>query len=105
VEETYPFTDTIDYPSFVVDCPGNYTHPSDMSHIVPTCIEDLISNHPEIIKQKQNALQKSIMKLLYGVGPDAHVYDDAFAQLIKSLRHYLDNHDLAKKKRKQREMI
>ena len=102
VEETHPFTDTIDYSSFVIECPGNYTHPSDMSHIVPACIENLISNHAEIIKQKQDALQQSVVKVLYGVGPDAHVYDDAFAQLIRSLRHYLNKHALAKKKKKKK---
>ena len=107
VEETYPFTDIIDYRSFVVECPGNHTHPEDMSHIIPTCIEDLITNHPDIIQQKQEALRKVVLKVLYGVGPDAHRYDDAFAQLIRSLRHYLDNYSTNKRaerirKRKRR---
>jgi hypothetical protein len=99
-EQSYPFTDTIDYPSFVVECPGNYTHPTDMSHIVPTCIEDLISNHPEIInKKKEDALERSVVKVLFGSGPDAYVYDDAFEQLVRSLcPHYLDDHALAKRK-------
>jgi hypothetical protein len=91
IEESYPFTDAVDYRSFVVQCAGNLTHPEDMSSI-PHCLDDILLADPAIIQQKQRALQRNVVKVLYGVGQDAHRYDDAFAQLIRQLRMYLDNH-------------
>jgi Exostosin family len=94
IEESYPFVDAIDYRSFVVECPGNATHPQDMSHI-PKCLDDwllLLPENSKILQQKQEALQRDVVKVLYGVGPDAHRYEDAFAQLIRQIQRYLEGH-------------
>ena len=89
VRESFPFVDEIDYKSFTVQVEGNYSVHTDMSHVTPA-LEAFLSD-TEGLKRKQEALRETVVKFLYGVGPDAHRYDDAFAHLIRSLRFYLNH--------------
>jgi hypothetical protein len=89
LEETYPFMDAIDYHSFTVQCPGNETHPEDMTGSV-SCLETTLADEA-LLLSKQVALRREMVKVSYGLGPDAHRYEDAFAQLIRQLRKYVDD--------------
>ncbi|KAL3923063.1 MAG: hypothetical protein SGILL_001870 [Bacillariaceae sp.] len=95
LEENYPYVDSIDYRSFTVECPCNVTNPDNMVHVVPECLEPFLNN-TAAIRQKQEALRNEVIKLMYGLGPDAHRYEDAFAQLIRQLRRYLDDYNDSK---------
>ena len=103
VKESYPYFDQVDYGRFTVECPGNALDQTDMSSMVHM-LESLLlpfnqnsSGIPQtttptksLLEQKQEALSQSVVSFLYGVGPDAHRFDDAFSHLIRSLRSYLD---------------
>ena len=98
VQESYPFVDQIDYRSFVVECEGNSTHPETTAKTIVSTLVGLLEETPSaergggttILEAKQAALRAASTSLVYGVGPDAHRTNDAFAHLIRSLRHYVD---------------
>jgi len=90
VQESYPFVDTIDYASFVVESMAleyfNLT-----AKMIVTTIESLLNEPGRVtIRKKQEALERVGRSFVYGVGPDAHRTCDAFAHLVESLRAYLD---------------
>jgi hypothetical protein len=87
VRESYPYLEHIDYRGFTVEVEGNLTVHDDLSHVAHT-LEELSKS---ALHQKQVAMSKAAVSFLYGVGPDAHRYEDAFAHLIRSLRTYLDD--------------
>jgi hypothetical protein len=87
---------------------GNETHPEQsIQHLLFTLNKLLIEHknvnenneistttkHKSIIQQKQDALQNEVgNSFLYGIGPDAHVHqDDAFGNLLHSLKYYINN--------------
>ena len=85
---SYPYWNTtIDYKSFVVRIPSNPYNMTDMSHIMPY-LENLLLNPSEIL-QRQIALQYYAPLLTWGMGNDAHLYEDSFTELLKSLKDYL----------------
>jgi hypothetical protein len=101
VQESYPFVDQIDYPAFVVECEGNATHPEATAQNIVSTLETLLTERPSRdpttgrllptkLQQKQAALRAASTSLVYGVGPDAHRTNDAFAHLIRALRNYTD---------------
>jgi hypothetical protein len=97
VRETYPYVDLVDYSTFTVECPGNISDHGDFSILIRT-LDSLLAEHTILegqrsksqLEMKQEALKRSVTSFLYGVGPDAHRFDDAFAQLIRSIRAVLD---------------
>jgi Exostosin family len=115
VEESYPFVKSVyvpgfapvddddderadeeqfgvDYRSFVVECPGNITHPEDMSHIVRDCIEPFLLN-PIEISRRQRSLRRAVISTLYGVGDESHRYNDAFSHLVHALERIVVKQD------------
>jgi hypothetical protein len=102
VQQTYPFAKglfpgdeeqevEIDYESFVVECPGNPVNESDVSSIRLT-VEDMLRNRPDEIRQRQLAMKKVALSFTFGMGDDAHKYNDGFARMIRALRYTVDNH-------------
>lgn len=100
VQQTYPFAKglfngekevEIDYESFVVECPGNPANESDVSSIRQT-IEDLLLHRPNEIRERQLAMQKIALSFTFGMGEDAHRYEDGFARMVRALRFTTDNH-------------
>jgi len=100
VQESYPFVDQIDYRSFVVECKGNTTHPKTTAKNIVQKLVSLLEEKPSldsngdtiltVLEQKQIALREASTSVIYGVGPDAHRTNDAFAHLLRSIRSYLD---------------
>ena len=86
----YPYWNNIDYRSFVVRVPGNIHNISDMSHILPYLESEVLSN-ATLIREKQIALQKNAPLFAWGMGDDAHAYEDAFTELLKVLKQYADS--------------
>lgn len=83
---TYPFhpalyghdaMTAVDYDSFVVEVPGNRVNEQDMSK-AKSVMENLMCD-PEALKAKQLAMRSWVVSQTYGLGQDAHVYEDAFA--------------------------
>ena len=86
---TYPYWNNIDYKSFVVRVPGNVHNISDMSHILPY-LENNILNNATLLRQMQLSLMKYAPLFSWGMGSDAHVYEDAFTELLKVLKQYVN---------------
>jgi hypothetical protein len=92
VRETYPFHKElfgdpeigIDYDSFVVECPGNEANESDVS-IVRRTMEDLLLNRPDEIRERQLRMKEVALAFTFGLGDDAHRYNDGFARTIRVL--------------------
>lgn len=89
VESSYPFIKgvfdesvEIDYESFVVQVPDS------VDNIKPT-LEALLANPEELLRRQTN-MMKYAVRLSYGTGKDAHKYDDAFFEIQKAIRYYLD---------------
>ena len=89
VESSYPFAKgifddsvEIDYESFVVQVQEN------VSNIKPT-LEAILAN-PKELQRRQANLAKYAPLLSYGIGNDAHKYDDAFLRIIKTIRYNLN---------------
>ena len=78
----------IDYASFAVVTQGNS---SEIKNFLPM-IEDmdtLIRLAPDEIRQRQLTLKKNVIPLIYGLGDDAHRYDDAFSRTMRILEAYV----------------
>lgn len=94
-KDVYPFfpggfynerNSLIDYNSFVVRVPGNRRKKRKFS-AVQTVVEELLAN-PQKLKQKQLRLMENAPKLAYGLGLDAHKYDDVFHRILKAMAQY-----------------
>jgi hypothetical protein len=79
----------IDYESFVVQCPGNVTHEHNVSSL-RTTMHDMLINGKDDIRRRQLKMKEVALAFSYGLGKDAHRYNDAFARIIRALRHYVD---------------
>ena len=100
VEQSYPFYRRerdypanpykVEYESFVVECPGYSQDHRNMSN-AKSCMEQLMLDQTAL-KKKQLAMKKWSISFRYGVGTDAHQYEDSFALIIRSLREYLDKY-------------
>ena len=79
---------TIDYESFAVVTHGNS---SDDKNFLPMIeeMDTLIRLAPEEIRQRQLILKKNVIPLMYGLGEDAHRFDDAFSRTMKILEAYV----------------
>jgi len=76
----------IDNDSFVVRVPGDRKHERNFS-LVKTVVEELLAN-PEELKRKQLSLMKNAHKLSFGLGLDAHKYDDMFQRTLQAMGQY-----------------
>jgi hypothetical protein len=52
---------------------------------------ELILANPAELRKRQLAMMKYALGFTYGMGNDAHQYDDAFAHILKAIRFYLVN--------------
>lgn len=77
------------YEDFVVHSKGIANNESDMSAMEKE-LESLL-DQPDKIREKQLAMQRHAVSLLFGVGAEAHLHEDAFAKTIRALRSYVDN--------------
>ena len=106
----------INYSNFVIEITGNETNPGQSITNLITTLNTLLTDHhntqqenendnngeasrkselnnlkksKSIIQQKQDSIRNEVgITFLYGVGPDAHRTNDAFAYLIRSLQSY-----------------
>mmetsp|Transcript_31043 Transcript_31043/g.51282 ORF Transcript_31043/g.51282 Transcript_31043/m.51282 type:complete len:157 (-) Transcript_31043:1-471(-) len=95
VEESYPQFPSvfgydesieIDYDSFVVTYPGKENYNANFSAAGPT-VEALMANTTEL-RRKQVNLMKHAPMFSFGLGHDAHIYDDAFHRILLAMGHY-----------------
>lgn len=79
---------TIDYESFSVVTHGNS---SDAKNFLPMIekMDTLIRLAPDEIRRRQLALKENVIPLIYGLGEDAHRYDDAFSRTMRILEAYV----------------
>jgi hypothetical protein len=100
IDMAYPFAKgrfsgkdlAVDYESFVVQCPGNVTNQEDVSSLRMTML-DLLENKPDEIRQRQLNMKEYAMAFSFGLGEDAHRYNDAFARIVRVLKQYIDDLD------------
>lgn len=80
--------DTIDYESISFEAIGD---PLDETNFDPMfdLMEKMIDEYPEWIEHCQRILEENIISFTYGLGDDAHQFDDAFSHLTKLLEVYL----------------
>ena len=90
VESSYPFAKgvfdesvEIDYESFVVQVPESVDN-------LKSTLEALLANPEELLRRQTNMMKYAQM-LSYGTGKDAHKYNDAFSQITKAIRYYLNH--------------
>jgi phosphatidylserine decarboxylase len=98
VLQTYPFAKgifgnradlEIDYESFVVEIPIDTYNQENVTGILKTM--EAILNNEEELRRRQRAMMKASVTFSYGMGYDAHKYDDAFSHILKAIRYYLDH--------------
>ena len=98
VQQTYPFAKgvfggqedlEIDYESFVVEIPIDVKNQENVSGIIKA-MESILAD-PAELRRRQLAMMRYAVAFTYGMGKDAHQYDDAFAHILKALRYYLDH--------------
>jgi hypothetical protein len=77
----------IDYDSFVVKAAGNPKDESNLTSIL-TAIESILNN-PKELRRRQLNLMSYAPRFTYGLGLDAHKYDDAFSQIMRQLERYV----------------
>jgi len=98
VQQTYPFAkgafpgasqegplEVVDYESFVVEVPMNRFQQKNVSGIM-TAMERVLNN-PEELRRRRLAMMKYAMSFTYGMGEDAHVYEDAFSKILSVLEY------------------
>jgi len=84
-QNTYPFWNRINYESFVVAVPvsGN-----DLGPIKPF-LENLLKNETDLIRRRLE-MKKVAPLMTFGVGRDAHKYEDSFSQMMRDIKDYLN---------------
>ena len=94
IEESYPFAKGIfggdeeievDYEEFVVQCDGNQEDERVVSSLRKNMLE-LLKNRPDEIRRRQLSMKKAAIAFTFGMGGDAHRYNDAFARVIRGLK-------------------
>ena len=94
IEESYPFAKgvfggdeeiEVDYEAFVVQCEGNEQDERDVSCLRKHMLE-LLKNRPDEIRRRQLNMKKAAIAFTFGMGSDAHRYNDAFARVIRGLK-------------------
>ena len=80
--------DVVEYESFAVEAKGDVEDEQNFTSMI-SAMESMILNSPDEIQERQLALKKHVISLLYGVDADAHRYDDAFARILKVLEAYV----------------
>lgn len=101
IQQAYPFAKglfgdddsddiAIDYDAFVIECPGNQENETDVSSLRLT-MEDLLLNRPDEIRRRQLEMQRVAVSFSYGLGEDAHRYEDAFSRIIRTLKYRLSS--------------
>lgn len=81
----------IDYDKCVLTVPAKVQR--DVRKLV-NAMEDAILSHPDKILQLQTNLRDCAIRTAFGMGSNAHKHDDAFAQIIRMIRYYLDGLEL-----------
>jgi hypothetical protein len=93
IQMSYPFAKglfsddnlAIDYESFVISCPGNEGDLSDVSCLRESMLR-MLEHEPDEIHVRQLQMKKFASAFTYGLGNDAHRYDDAFARIIRAIK-------------------
>ena len=93
IQMAYPFAKglfsdvdlAIDYESFVIQCPGNEGDISDFSSLRKTMLR-MLEHEPEEIRRRQLQMKEVALAFSYGLGNDAHRYNDAFARIIRAIK-------------------
>lgn len=80
----------INYKSFVlqVDAVDENDGPT---HIIDA-MQDLLAN-PSQLREMQLNMMNHASKVAFGLGPNAHLYNDSFAETLRMIRYYLDELD------------
>ena len=95
LDDVYPFfpggfydnpLTNIDYDSFVVRVPGKHRRHNDFSE-VEAAIEKLLANTTEL-QRRQVHLMENAPKFAFGLGIEAHKYDDMFARILRAMGQY-----------------
>ena len=73
----------IDYTSFVVRALGDPQNETDMTPMLKA-MEQVLAD-PQDVARRQRNMMKYITLFTFGLGKDAHRYDDAFAALMRTL--------------------
>ena len=76
----------IDYNSFVVRAIGDPNNEADMTPMF-RMMEQVLAD-PEEIARRQRNMMKYLTLFTFGLGRDAHRYDDAFAAIMHRLERY-----------------
>ncbi|CAB9526593.1 expressed unknown protein [Seminavis robusta] len=91
IEESYPFlarqnkdeTLSIDYDSFVITAPGNPQDETNVTSIFEAMKRVL--NNPQELARRQTKMKEYATLFTFGLGVDAHKYDDAFRHTLRIL--------------------
>jgi Exostosin family len=93
IEKAYPFVKglfsgidlAVDYDSFVIQCPGNEGDLSNFSSLRETMLR-MLEQEPEEIRQRQLQMKKYALAFTFGLGNDAHRYNDVFSRIIRAIK-------------------
>ena len=78
----------IDYESFAVRIPMEIDPPTSLS-IVHQTISEFLANRTDEIRERQQNMRPYGLAFSFGLGRDAHRYDDGFARIVRQLKYYL----------------
>mmetsp|Transcript_16315 Transcript_16315/g.24786 ORF Transcript_16315/g.24786 Transcript_16315/m.24786 type:complete len:90 (+) Transcript_16315:390-659(+) len=81
--------DLIDYESFAVETVGDIGNKTNFGSMFDM-MEAMIEENPNEIRERQLILKEQVVSLTYGLGEDAHRYDDAFSRVMKILESMND---------------
>mmetsp|Transcript_61598 Transcript_61598/g.70793 ORF Transcript_61598/g.70793 Transcript_61598/m.70793 type:complete len:131 (+) Transcript_61598:1202-1594(+) len=77
----------VDYRSFVIVAYYNSSNQDDMTPLIDEMLEVL--QNPVELERRRQAMSEYAVRLVYGLGRDAHVYNDAFSQILYQLEGQL----------------
>mmetsp|Transcript_24289 Transcript_24289/g.27170 ORF Transcript_24289/g.27170 Transcript_24289/m.27170 type:complete len:140 (-) Transcript_24289:236-655(-) len=95
-DKAFPFFQTlrdnnhnidVDYRSFVIVAYYNSSNQDDMTPLIDEMLEVL--QNPVELERRRQAMSEYAVRLVYGLGRDAHVYNDAFSQILYQLEGQL----------------
>ena len=95
-DKAFPFFQTsrdnnlnidVDYRSFVIVAHYNSSNQDDMTPLMDEMLEVL--QNPVELERRRQAMSEYAVRLFYGLGRDAHVYNDAFSQILYQLEGQL----------------
>ena len=88
VEDAYP--GGVDYDSFVVSALGNISNELDMTPMFDAM--ESVFNNPQELHRRQQNMMRLVTKFTFGLGPDAHRFDDAFSLVMVELKKYMHSY-------------